>query len=1124
MSETENNKTNESAENKAVEQETATVAENTSADTKTKPKKGRGWRFYLKVFSVFFLLMLISFGIAIFYVLNKLASDSNFEKLVNQKASEATGMNINFEKIRVSFPSIELTNIHVATDSAIMKLDSHIASVKVRPDFLAVLRGNIVIDYLGISSSTTLLNMKAIKSTDVAVKEQKSGSSTLDLNSITFPFKSLDINNIVLNYTDEGTKSSYNIKLNRASLSHSLVSSALPYEVDGELVGKAALNAKGDLYWPSRVTSDVVVNLKDINEVKQFVPEEYKKYLNSITGSNARASIDYNITNNSVDVKSYNIGVEPILKVSGTAAVPQMTPLKLQASATLSPVEVSDLWPIIKDFVPPEHGIALKNGAIGADVGVSLDGDKPIQLRAVVQPKKVEISTKYVEDKIVLQKGNFTYGANNTIDASDFEVSLADTSVKLMSLKLALNDLNLNAVFGVNIGIEGLIKNLKQYLGDAMKNLALSGNISMDGNINGKLSDISSLKLNGSIISKIISIIENKTKAQGRVENLNIRLNGIGAETGTINVESLNVSATGADLNVKGTIKNQKDIGFDCSADGGINVGEFSKLASGLFNLPVKEGQYKGQLDVSLKVGGTVKDPKPFGKIVAKDIYADVSKYGIVINKFNGTVTADNDKLVLNNIKANALGGDLDFNGTIKDFKNMKVEAVANVKGTNLAMVRKLIGAFVPDMPAELDFSGNADLNASLIGPTSAPKIKGTAQLKDVRFIHPMVFRPVEKINGRINFNNDGLSSESLTAYWGTSKANVSGSLKDWAKFITNFKFNVAPLDVTDAAGFFLEGTGFKVLGTGIGSGTVTGALEEIKVDCFAKVDVGTVTALITEGGESMKFPYQKLSARATYFNNALDVSSASFKLFDGDIKAKSKITLVASEPIRYDVDANINQLQTQEFLKVNADKKYEKTLVGGLDGFAKFKGDSTGLNSINGDAHLQMASGTYDSPDIIKSIAEKLKNPSLASGTINNVSGDYKIANGRISSNNTMGTSQDSSVVYRGSVGLDTTLDGALDFSLGKETCSKSSYMKDLLGSKDKLSMTCKVKGSLTSPKIDLPLDDLLKQKAKNELNKLLGKDKDKEGGEKKDAGKVVDKIGEGVSKLGKSLKKIFK
>ncbi|MBR4569407.1 MAG: hypothetical protein IKO19_01880 [Candidatus Riflebacteria bacterium] len=1121
MNETENNKTTESVENKTVEAESTTVVENT-AGSNPKPKKKRGWRFYLKVFAVFFLLMLTSFGIAIFYVLNKLASDSNFEKLVNQKASEATGMNINFEKIRVSFPSIELTNIHVATDSAIMKLDSHIASVKVRPDFFAALKGNIVIDYLGISSSTTLLQMKAIKSTDVAVKETKTGSGSIDLNSITFPFKSLDISDIVLNYIDDASKSTYNVKLNKASLSHSIVSSALPYEIDGEWVGKATLNAKGDLYWPTKVTSDVVANLKDINEVKKFVPEEYKKYLDTVTGSNARASLDYNISNNSVVVKSYNVGVEPILNVSGSAAVPQMSPLKLQASATLSPVEVSDLWPMVKDFVPKEYGVSLGKGSVGADLGVNLDGDKPVQLRAVVQPQKIEIATKYVEDKIVLQKGNLTYDGNNTIDASDFEVSLSDTSVKLMSLKLTLNDLNLNAVFGINLGIEGLIKNLKKYLSDGMNNLTINGSIAADGNINGKLSDISSLRLNGSVVSKIINIIEKKTKAQGKVENLNIRLNGIGAETGIINVESLNVSATGANLNVKGTVKNQKDIGFDCSADGGINVGEFSRLASGLFNLPVKEGQYKGQLDVSAKVGGSVKDPKPSGKIVAKDIYADVSQYGLVISKFNGTVTADNDKLIMNNIKANVLGGDVDFNGTIKDFKNMKVEAVANVKGADLAMVRKLIGAFVPEMPAELDFSGKADLNASLMGPTSAPKIKGAAQLTDARFIHPLVFRPVEKINGRVSFNNDGLSSESLTAYWGTSKANVSGSLKDWAKFITNFKFNVAPLDVTDAAGFFLEGTGFKVLGTGIGSGTVTGALEEIKVDCFANVDVGTVTALITEGGDSMKFPYQKLKARVTYYNSALDISSASFKLFDGDISAKSKILLVASEPIRYDVDANINHLQTQEFLKVNADKKYEKTLVGGLDGMAKFNGDSTGLNSINGNAHLVMASGTYDSPDVIKSIAEKLKNPSLASGTIENVSGDYKITNGRISSNNAMGKSQDSTVIYKGSIGLDTTLDGTLDFVLGKETCSNSSYLKDMLGNKENLNLSCKVKGSLTSPKIDLPLDNLLKQKAKNELNKLLGKDKD--GGEKKDSGKVVDKIGEGVSKLGKSLKKIFK
>ena len=773
---------------------------------------------------------------------------------------------------------------------------------------------------------------------------------------------------------------------------------------------------------------------------------------------------------------------------------------------------------MVKGFVPAEYGVSLSRGSIGADVGVNLDGDKPMALSAVVKPQKLEIATKYVTDNIIIQKGNVTYDGNNVF-ASDFEIGLSDSYVKLNSLKFAVSDLSLNAVFGANIGIEGLLKNLKSYLSEQMNDFAITGNIAIDGNVNGKVTDLPSIKVNGSVISKQISLTEKKTKAKGSVDNLDVKLNSVGAESGTIIVENVQAAATGANLKVKGTIKNQKDIGFDCAADGSINVDEFSKFAAGLFNLPVKEGQYKGQLLLNMKLLGTVDNPKPSGQIVAKNIYADVSDYGLVVKDFYGTVTADNDKLLFNNIKANLLGGDLVFNGNIKDFKKMKVEAVADVKNADLAMIRKFIGKLVPEMPAELDFSGKADVNATLNGPTSLPNIKGAALIKDGRFVHPSVFRPIEKINGRVNFDNNGLSSNSVTAFWGTSKANVSGSLKDWAKFITNFKFDVAPLDVTDAAGFFLDGTGYKVIGVGSGTGTVTGAIEQIKVDCMASVDVGTVTAVITEGGDSMKFPYKKLKAKATYFDSALDISSASLKLFEGDVAAKAKIYL-ASEPIKFDVDANLKQVQTQEFLKVNADKKYEKTLVGGLDGKAKLVGDTTGLNSINGNANLTMASGTYDSPDVIKKIADKLKNPSLASGTIENVSGDYTIAKGRISSNNTMGKSKDSTVVYKGSIGLDTTLDGSLDFALGKETCNSSSYLKDMLGKSDSLNFTCKVKGSLTSPNIDLPLDSLVKQKAKSEINKILGKD----GGDSEKANKVADKISDGVKSLGKGLKKIFK
>lgn len=1094
---------------------------NEKKETSPNNKKNifnRSWVFYLKVVSVFCLLMLISFGIAIFYVLNKLTSDSNFEKLVNQKVSEATAMNVNFEKISVSFPSIELKNIHIATDSASMKLDSRIASVKVRPDFFAALRGTILINYLSISSSTTLLEMKAISSEDVAVKNKNTGSSSFDINSITFPFKSIDIREVALNYVDDASKSSYDINLNKASLSHSIVSSALPFEIEAELVGKANLISKGSLYWPTKVLSDIKLQITDINEVKKLIPAEYKNYLNSITGSSANASIEYNIENNSINISSYNVGIEPLASIYGTANIPQISPIKLQASATTSDIEVSNIWQIVKGFVPSEYGVTLNKGSVATEIGVYYEADKPLQLVALAKPRKIEIKTKYLTDKIFIQEGNINYDGEN-ISSDNLEIDLSDSKIRLSSIKLSLADFSLNTVFAIKIGIEGLLRNLKDYISDGMKNLNISGNINMDGNINGKVNNLSSLKVNGSVVSKLINLTEKNTKAKGTVEDLNIRLNALGAESGSISIDSLRASATGANLSFNGTIKNQKYIGFDCNANGGINVDEFSKLASSLFNLPVKDGQYKGQLDLSLKLGGNVKDPRPFGKIVAKNIYADVSEYGMVINNFNGSISADNDKLIFENVKANLLGGDLNFNGTISNFKNMKVEAVANIRGTDLAMVRKLIGVNVPEMPSELDFSGKADLNTSLKGSTSAPVINGSALIVDGRFIHPSVFRPVEKINGRVVFNNKGLTLNNVTAFWGTSQAKVQGNINDWAKFVTDLKFEVLPLDVTDAAGFFLEGTGLNVIGIGSGIGTVTGPIEKIKVDCVANVNVGTITALITEGGDSMKFPYQNLTAKAVYQNSVLDVSSASLNLFKGDIFARTKF-YIASEPIKYGLDAKINQLQTQEFLRANAEKKYENTLVGALDGSIAIKGDVTGLNSINGNANLSMASGTYDSPDLIKKIADKIKNPSLASGTIENVSGDYTIANGRISSNNMMGKSKDSNVVFNGSIGLDTTLDGTLNFILGKETCQNSSYLREMLGNSENLTFPCKVKGSLTSPNIDLPIDTLVKEKAKNEINKLLGKN----GSDSDKSNKVVDKINDGVSKLGKSLKKIFK
>ncbi len=1083
----------------------------------------KGWKFYLKVFCAFLLCMVFAFGIAIFYCLNKLMSDGNLERMVNEKVSEAINMEINFEKIGISFPSLELTNIHIATDSADMKLDSYIASVKVRPDILAALRGSLMIDYLTVASSSTYLELKAIKPTDVARNESQEPSKPFDLSSINFPFKTLDISNVWVNFVNGATNEKYEVRLNNAGISYSLLSSALPYKIDAEWVGKASANVEGDFYWPSRVLGDVELNVTDMAAVKKFVPEEYQSYLKSVTGSSARASFDYNIDKNTVEVSKYDVEVAPLAKANGAVSLTSMTPLNMKASANVLPIKVSEVWPMVKDFVPAEYGLSLPSGDIGAEVDVTLVGSEPMRLSATAKPQKLEVLTSYLSDKVLVKRGNITYGADGGIVVSDLEAAIGDSVISLPSFSLSLNDMNMTGVFGAKLDFATLLKALKKYLSEGMNNFTITGKADLNGNVKGNLSDVASIKVNGSVLSDRIDLTENKTKAKGFVEALDIKFSDVGKECGQIKIDSLRASATGATINASGIVKNQKDIGFDCKAKGNINVDEFSKLAAGLFDLPVKANQYKGSLSIDLMLGGTVDNPKPSGSIVAKNVSADVTElYGLAVSELNGNVTADNDKLVLKDIKAKLLGGSVDLNGSVNNFQAMKLNAVANVKGTDLAEIRKLIGVWVPDMPKELNFAGKADLNASLSGSTAAPVIKGSAQLVNASFEHPSVLRPIEKINGRIEFNNDGLSSNGLTAFWGTSKANVTGSLKDWAKFVSNFKFTVAPLDITDAAGFFLKDSGYEFLGVGTGNGTVTGALEKIKVDCTAKVDVGTVTAVITEGGESMKFPYKNLFARAIYSDSALNVASASLKLFEGDITAKGKASL-ATEPIKFDFEANINGLQTQEFLKANADKKYEKTIVGGINGSAKITGDTTGLNSINGSASLAMPYGTYDSPDLIKKIAEKLKAPQLASGTIENVAGDYDIANGRISSDNAMGKSKDSKIYYRGSIGLDTTLDGSLDVEMGKKTCS-SGYLKELIGNSETLNLSVKVGGSLTSPSVEIPVKDIAKKSAQNEINKLLEKNNLGSDKLKQSAGKVADKIGEGVNKLGKSLKKLFK
>jgi autotransporter translocation and assembly factor TamB len=708
-----------------------------------------------------------------------------------------------------------------------------------------------------------------------------------------------------------------------------------------------------------------------------------------------------------------------------------------------------------------------------------------------VTPEGIQIAAKALPEKIRLGRGLIRYDGKN-VNFSDFEARMADTLIKMSGGSLVIAPLGFNADLAAEIDLDSIWKLMDGILSNEQKRVIPGGKAAFTGKL---AYDSKGVRVDGTLNSEQITLKEKQTAAQALIERVRIHFDSISPTSGQVKIESIEVKGAGAAVKISGAIKNAADPGFDLTASGNLNVEEFSRLGAGLFKVPVREGQFKGDLALDLKVGGTLSAPLPKGRLEFKKLYADLSERGLVISNLDGAAAADTDSLDLSGLSAELMGGKLSISGKLSNFKKPLVDAKASVTGADLASIRKLLKINFPDMAEEIEFSGKADLNVALSGSVAEPSIKGDAVLHAGRFNHPAVLRPIENIEGPITFTNAGLDTSGVKAAWGSSQAVVTGSLKNWAKFISDFKFTVDPLDVTDAAGFFLKDTGYKLEGKGTGSGSITGAVEKIKVDVVASMTSGVFAAPVSEKGDMFRFPFTNLQAKAFYVDKVLNVSSASLELFSGKVTAQGKV-LLDKEPIEFDFNTRINNLMTQQFLAENT--SYKDIVQGGLDGTFVAKGNTTGLVSLNGNASLAMQKGFYNSPPFVKQISQQLDAPQLASGPIENVAGDYTIAGGRISSKNTVGKSKDGKVTFVGSVGLDATLDGEAQIQIKREVCQQSNVLRQLIGDAQVLDIPVTLKGSFMSPSVGLPLDRMLQDVAKRRAEETI----------KKEAGKALGKL----------------
>lgn len=1101
-------------------------------------EKKRSWFFYVKIVLVFVLLISFSLAIAVYYVATQLMKDSKLEKMITARVSAATGMTVSFDKLDFSFPGFTIKNLKLATDSQELKLDAQLGSIYLRPDIWAALQRQVMIDALVVED----VELSVFKPRTTAKDEQPDSATDFpempELSDIEFPFKSISISRMNLKYSD-GSES-YHAYIAAADLGRSVLTSSLPFSLEAELKPLAKVSLSGRLGWPNRVSAEITVVSHKMAELKKLVPEEYTQYATLVDAAEISVKLNYEM-GGELKFESVKVTAEPHIVMAGEALISSFSPLNAQADFKLEPVSLLPFMPFTEPFMPADYKLAVTSGQISADAKIELIDSELTDVSAILKPKSLIINIDQLQSPIAISQSELIYD-NGSIKLGSTVADFAGSEIKLSQGNLKLEPLSFSAQMSADIDFDTTWKELSPMLPQEILRATPGGKLAYKGSLSYKADD---LVVNGKLSTTLISLLESETNATARIEKLDVDLDNfkpLAEDKGRVAVNSLEIKGAGASVAAKGSVVLTADPAFDISAQGNLNLKEFSRLAAGLFKMPVGPDQFAGDVSLNMKVGGRLSDLMPSGELGLKNVRASIPDRGLNVENIAGTARADVDQLVIDGLTADIVGGTLSISGSLKDFKKPVVEASGSVKGVNLAEIREFLAKNFPDMPAEIEFSGAADMNVAIKGDLTEPQVVGDATLTDARFFHPAVLRPVEKINGPIAFDNSGFRANRVTANWGTSKAQVVGRLSDWTKFISDFRYQVDPVDVDDAAGFFIKDTGYVVSGKGTGFGTITGPVAEIRVGGTATVPSGLFTAPVSEGGDVFKFPYTNLVADFAYHDGVFDVSSASVKIFEGQIRATGKV-FVASDPISFEFDTNIQNVQAQGFLKQNS--AYPDMIAGGINGSFKAVGNTLGLKSLNGDAALQMPSGTYSSPPIMHRISEQLRAPQLASGIIQNASGKYALSNGRITARDTLIKASEGQMSFEGSIGLDASIDGTAELRVAREIALKDNYMKQLIGREEFLVIPVTLKGSLVSPSVGMSLDKMLKDaveqrardaigdSAKDALDGLLGGSRPKKSDSKAtqtptdtETKKVspAKKIEQEIKDIGKDLRNIFR
>ncbi|MBF0547792.1 MAG: hypothetical protein HQM08_25365 [Candidatus Riflebacteria bacterium] len=1064
-------------------------------DVQNPPKKKLSKNILLAIFAIpgIFCLALI----AIYFSIKSFLTPENITNLIKKAVNNYVDQQVEIGKIQIDFPNAKIEDIRIGNSQKNPDLPFlAIKSLELSPDWFEAISGKISFTHFSLEEAVLQITKNSEGAIKIADNKYYSQSSNEAKQTNTnyyslIPFKECNVNNFSVKIRDEVTKKENNIHLKSFSMKDSLL------KTGKEIVFKTSLeNYPGDIEFSGNLLRDSSINgeVSILNLDPKKISESIQQPLNfpisgevSLIGKFSRDPFG---KLNFENVKLLENGK---IRLQGTADVNSFSPLELKSSIQISALEKDELEKLIA-YIPNDKVKLLKltRGKVSVNIEILIEKEKKPGWNVELKIEELSFKHPLIPAPIENLNANFSCNAN-ILKIKKASFAFLSGDFELSNFFYSIPDEKLESETILKVQIDKFTKECGKFIPHDYLKYIPTGSISFNGKIFGQ--DLN-FAATGLLESDKLNFLNFSLVPGIKINGLKIRTIDLSREKGKVVVENLILSIFGLPIYLKGEIINGKNPLFDLITSGKINLATLQEQESIEKTFQTQDAKFTGDINIEAVLKGPLSNLSPVATLTTTKVGIDSPKYNFKAEEINLSGLLSSNTFQIKKSDGKLAGGNFELTGKISNFTNPDIDCSAILAKIDLEIVRQTLLKIFPEFPKELAISGLSEMNVHISGKATKPEVKGKANLSQVSFFHPAIFRELKKISGEVAFDNRTITANHIKANWGSSTVDVIGKVTDLSKVVTDFSYTIKPLNLTDTGSFFLKDTGYSISGQGEGQGKITGPLEKIKVDGFASFTEGIFEAPISQQASKFKFPYKDLKANFDYTEGVLNISRSSAELFSGKVSSNGKIFLL-EKPLKFEFKTTGTNLDVQNFLQKNTRLKNELT---GLFNFGSdFSFSSQGVDSISGNISPQLKSGSYQSPPVLGELLGLLNAPNLSKGKFSESKGTFQVKDGKFNSDDFTIKTQFGELAFKGKLGFDTSIEGAVTLSIVNSECQSSGILKQLVGNSPSLQLPAKIHGNVFNPKIDLNIEKLLKSAAGKQLQEkftemLGGKPKNKQ------------------------------